>query len=145
MTNTQKWVALFVAAFAILFFLTRITRDETEELPDDYEFYGGEQNGSAVSAQADGTGPMALITKTGCVTCHGADLKGGNMAPGLYNLTKYWERDGLINYLRNPSSYSGDDRFKEYKEQYNVIMPAYNNIDVKELGVIADYLLSLED
>jgi hypothetical protein len=36
------------------------------------------------------------------------------------------------------------DRFKDYKAKYpNVIMPSYNNVDVKDLGKIAEYLLQL--
>jgi hypothetical protein len=54
-----------------------------------------------------------------------------------------WTRQELINYLRNPQSYMSSNRFKEFKKKYpNVMMPAFNNIDIKDLGKIADYLLS---
>jgi hypothetical protein len=34
------------------------------------------------------------------------------------------------------------DRFKEYEKKYpNMVMPSFNNINVQELGKIAEYLL----
>ena len=66
------------------------------------------------------------------------------MAPSLHNVKDNWSRDKLINYLRNPSSYMSSDRFKEYQQQYpGVIMPSFGNIEVKELGKVAEYLLGL--
>jgi hypothetical protein len=67
------------------------------------------------------------------------------MGPNLYNVKQYWTRDQLINYLRNPSSYMDSDRFQEYKKKYpGIIMPSFGEIDVKELGKIAEYLLELK-
>ena len=86
-----------------------------------------------------------LIQSFGCTNCHGADLAGTNMGPSLKGLKEFWSsRDNLINYLRNPNSFMDSDRFKEYKAKYpNGIMPSYGNKDVKDLGKIADYLLTL--
>jgi len=86
-----------------------------------------------------------LIQSFGCNNCHGSDLAGTNMGPSLKGLKEFWSnRDNLINYLRNPNSYMDSDRFKEYKAKYpNGIMPSYGNKDVKDLGKIADYLLTL--
>ncbi|MFC2082295.1 c-type cytochrome [Bacteroidota bacterium] len=139
MTNAQKWVAIFLGVFVILFLLAKLTeKDETDINTEDYY----SQTESAQPASQDG---MTLLQNTGCLGCHGTDLQGTNLAPALVNLNEHWERDGLINYLRNPSSYSGDDRFEEYKKQFSgVVMPSYNNIDVKKLGEIADYLLELD-
>ena len=65
------------------------------------------------------------------------------MAPALINIKQHWTRDGLINYLRNPSSYSGDARFDEYRTKYkNIMMPSYGNLDVKDLGKMVEYLLT---
>lgn len=86
-----------------------------------------------------------MVGNWGCQTCHGQDLKGTVMAPTLMNLAKNYDRDRLINYLRNPNSFMDSDRFKEFKEKYkNIVMPAYNNKDIKELGKVADYLLGLQ-
>ena len=81
------------------------------------------------------------------MSCHGNDLKGRqNLGPGLYNAAEHFNRDELINYLRNPSDYSGDPRFDEYANQFkNIMMPSYDNLEVKDLGKIADYILSLKE
>ncbi|MFA7227562.1 MAG: cytochrome c [Melioribacteraceae bacterium] len=135
MTNAQKWVALFLGLFLILFLLGRLTMKEEEQMPP----MMGEQS-TQQSADIDG---LTLIKQTGCISCHGDDLQGTKLAPALANLKQFWSRDALINYLRNPQSYSRDVRFDEYREKYrNVIMPSYGNIDVKELGKMAEYLLT---
>jgi len=83
-----------------------------------------------------------LIARIGCINCHGNDLAGTEKGPSLVDIKKYWSRDQLINYLRNPNSFMSSERFQDYKAKYsNVIMPSYTNIDVKDLGKIAEYLL----
>ncbi len=138
MTNAQKWVAAFLALFVVLFLIQKATEDD--EIYDDFDFYGGEE----VQSSPD-DGALSIINRMNCVSCHGVDLKGTNLGPSLYKVKEYWSRDNLINYLRNPVSYSGDERFEAYKKEYNSIMPSYSNYDVKDLGKVADYLLGLED
>lgn len=138
MTNAQKWVSLFLGLFIVLFILGRSTKEE--EVPEDLDYYNEETQSQP--AKVDG---LALINKIGCVSCHGADLKGTNLAPGLYAAKDHFSRQQLIGYLRNPSSYDGDERFEAYKAKYKSLMPAYGNIDVERLGIIADYLLNLEE
>jgi mono/diheme cytochrome c family protein len=138
MTNAQKWVAAFLVLFVILFLLQKFTQDD--ENYEDVDFYGGEEVESSPDDAA-----LSLINRMNCVSCHGVDLKGTNLAPSLYKAKEYWSRDNLINYLRNPASYSGDERFEAYKKEYNSIMPSYSNYDVKDLGKVADYLLGLEE
>jgi hypothetical protein len=138
MTNAQKWVAAFLFLFLFLFILQRLTQDE--EVYDEMDFYGNEE--AEINPDRDA---LSLINRMNCTSCHGVDLKGTNLAPSLYSVKNYWSRDKLINYLRNPSSYSGDERFEAYKKEYNSIMPSYSNQDVKDLGVVADYLLGLEN
>lgn len=137
MTNAQKWISAFLGLFLVLFLLSRVTKkDESGMLPM------GEMSGqsSDTGYEADG---MTLISRIGCTSCHGEKLEGTKLAPGLVQISKNWSRDALINYLRNPSSYSGDARFDAYRQTYkNVVMPSYGNIDVKELGKISDYLLT---
>jgi cytochrome c2 len=138
MTKPQIWVAAFLALFVLLFLLERATEKSTDE------------TGPAVNnpvpqtgmASANATAPE-LVSRLGCVNCHGSELTGTDKGPNLNNLSQYWSRDKLINYLRNPSSYMSSSRFREYQEQFpNTIMPSFSNIDVKELGKIADYLLN---
>lgn len=131
MTNAQKWVAAFLVLFIVLFGLGKLTEKE-ETMFEEEDYY---------SESADVNG-LALFNRAGCVSCHGSDLKGTNVGPSLMSVKDYWKRDNLINYLRNPSSYSGDERFDNYRAKYNnVVMPSYSNLDVKDLGKIADYLL----
>lgn len=137
MTNAQKWLAAFLGLFLILFFLGRIIRNK-EEITETNEPYVEKTLQS--NEEIDG---LTLIKQVGCTSCHGQDLEGSKIAPSLNKVKEHWTRDELINYLRNPSAYNGDERFKEYKLKYkNIIMPSYNNLDVKDLGKIADYLLT---
>jgi len=137
MTNAQKWVLIVFFVFIALLVIGRVSKNSKSD-----SMLGYESMNSQETEQLDG---MSLITKIGCTSCHGNDLKGSTMAPSLYEAKNYWSRDKLINYLRNPSSYSGDARFDAYREKYRALMPSYNNIDVKQLGIISDYILNLKD
>ncbi len=136
MTNAQKWIAATLGLFLILLVLGKLTQEKSDE----QEMPQMMMNQAEQSSQElDG---LTLIKQIGCTNCHGSELQGTQMAPALQNLKSNWSRDNLINYLRNPSSFGTDNRFAEYKEKYkNIVMPSYNNIDVKNLGKIADYLL----
>lgn len=139
MTNAQKWMSAFLGLFLILFIIGRLTQKD-EHIP-----HMMDENYMAQSSQQENQEPdgFALIKQNGCITCHGQDLEGTKMAPAIVGLKENWSREGLINYLRNPSSYSGDKRFQEYKLKYkNIVMPSYGNLDVKDLGRMSDYLLT---
>lgn len=135
MTNAQKWLAAFLGLFIILFVLGRITKPKEETaVATTYTEKTMQSN-----EEKDG---LTLIRENGCTSCHGQNLEGSNIAPALVQINKYWNRDNLINYLRNPSSYS-NDRLKQYRLKYkNIVMPSFNNLDIKDLGKIADYLLT---
>lgn len=139
MTKTQIWTSAFLGLFILLFFLQQLTKQEdTPKHPMMNDNYPEQSMTKELSG-------LDLINSFGCITCHGNDLQGTAKAPTLYGLSSNYSRDKLINYLRNPNSFMDSDRFKEFKQKYrNVIMPAYNNKDVKDLGRIADYLLSLQ-
>ena len=140
MTNAQKWVTAFLGLFLILFLLERVTKKEEPSVVSPSMSGQNSRQSAKVSSNADGP---TLMQEIGCVSCHGDDLKGTQMAPALSEIKKNWSRDELINYLRNPSSYNGGKRFDEYRAAYkNTIMRSFSNIDVKELGKIADYLLT---
>jgi cytochrome c2 len=137
MTKPQIWVAAFLALFVLLFLLERATRENNKETSPS----ANNPVPQTGMASANATAPE-LISRLGCVNCHGSELTGTEKGPNLKNISQYWSRDKLINYLRNPSSFMSSARFKEYQEQFpNTIMPSFGNIDVKELGKIADYLL----
>ena len=140
MTKPQIWVAAFLVIFLILFFLSKVT--------DQSELHNkGSLNPQEMMGQSQQSGkplsPQEMVSSLGCVNCHGSDLTGTKMAPSLMQVKDNWTRQELINYLRNPQSYMSSNRFQEYRKKYpGVIMPAFNNIDIKDLGKIADYLLS---
>jgi mono/diheme cytochrome c family protein len=140
MTKPQIWVAAFLVLFILLFLLQRATRKEEPKNPNIEMSTMPQSNMSSENL----TG-KELVSRIGCIGCHGSDLAGTTRAPSLVGVRQHWSRDQLINYLRNPNSFMNSERFQNYKAKYpNVIMPSYNNIDVKDLGKIADYLLSLE-
>ncbi len=139
MTKPQIWVSAFLVLFFLLFLLQRVT-NEPEVKPTGPANNPVSQQDMASNQDMS---PAELINKLGCKNCHGPNLEGTKMAPSLQNIKQYWSKDQLTNYLRNPSSYMGADRFKEYQEQYpNMVMPSFNNINVQELGKISEYLLS---
>jgi mono/diheme cytochrome c family protein len=139
MTKPQIWVAAVLVLFILLFLLSRLTKEETGRTsPISSPVPQTDMTSENLSAEQ-------LMSKLGCLTCHGNDMRGTRMGPSLYNASEYWSRDRLINYLRNPSSFADTERFKKFEEQYTgFIMPAFGNIEVKELGKIADYLLGLK-
>jgi len=137
MTKPQIWVAAFLAAFILLFILQKATKKEEapRDLSSQMNNPMSEENVTELSGQQ-------LINNFGCTNCHGNDLAGTNIAPALTNLTQFWGKESLLNYLRNPNDFMNQKRFQEYKEKYSgQIMPSYGNKDIKDLGKIVDYLL----
>ena len=138
MTKPQIWVAAFLAAFILLFILQKATKKE--EAPRDLS---SQMNNPMSEENATELSGQQLISNFGCTNCHGGDLAGTNIAPALNNLTQFWGKESLLNYLRNPNDFMNQKRFQEYKEKYSgQIMPSYGNKDIKDLGKIVDYLLA---
>jgi len=135
MSKAQIWTVVILGAFVILFIMQRILRKE--------ETHPVMNNESSTTETYEDEGKL-LIDRLNCVTCHGADLRGTPMGPTLYALSEHYDREQLINYLRNPADYVEEGRLKEFKEKYRSIMPSYGNQDVKDLGKISDYLLRLK-
>ncbi len=139
MTKPQIWVAAFLVLFILLFALSRATKEDNTT----NSAIGSPNPQSNMSSQ-DLTAEQ-LVSKLSCTTCHGTDLKGTKMGPSLYRVSESWTRDKLINYLRNPTSFSDTERFQKYTEEFpGMIMPTFGHINVKDLGKIADYLLKLK-
>jgi cytochrome c2 len=140
MTKPQIWVAAFLVVFILLFMLQKLTQEE--EAPRDLS---SSMNNQMMEENATGSDLTAeqLISNFGCTNCHGGNLQGTQMAPALTNLSQFWGKESLLNYLRNPNDFMNQERFIEYKEKYpNQIMPPYGNKDIKDLGKIVDYLLT---
>ncbi|MBT8381601.1 MAG: c-type cytochrome [Ignavibacteriaceae bacterium] len=139
MTKPQIWVSAFLVLFILLFIIGRITKEkETERIfSNQINNTTSQQNTTELTAEQ-------LVKNFGCVNCHGTDLAGTNLGPSLKKLSEYWSKKSLIAYLRNPTNYMNEERFKEYKEKYpSQIMPGYGEKNIKDLGKIAEYLLRL--
>ncbi len=130
MTNAQKWIAIFLGFFLLLFAITYLT----------------EPSGNNSMNEVDNTEKITgadLYNSLNCADCHGKNMEGTNMAPSLLGLKANWSKTELINYLRNPSDYRNTDRIKKLHKKYpNSIMPQFDGTDVKKLGILAEYLLS---
>ncbi len=137
MTKTQIWLGAFVLAFVILFFLQELTTNKTEH-PQGIDMTNNNK------MEENSNQAQEIMNQFGCLRCHGNDLKGTALAPSIIGLSSLYSRDEMINYLRNPSSYMEKDRFQAFREKYRTIMPSFNDKDVKDLGKIVDYLMSLK-
>jgi len=140
MTKPQIWVAAFLVLFILLFMLQKLTQKE-----ETHRDLSNQMSGQMMEENTTGSDLSAeqLISNFGCTNCHGGDLQGTQMAPALTNLSRYWGKETLLNYLRNPNDFMNQERFIEYKEKYpNQIMPPYGNKNIKDLGKIVDYLLA---
>ena len=139
MTKPQIWVAAFLAAFILLFILQKATKKEEAPTRD----LSSQMNNQMMEESTTELTAEQLINNFGCTNCHGRDLSGTTLAPALKNLSRYWGKESLLSYLRNPNDYMNEDRFKTYKEKYpGQIMPPYGNKNIKDLGKIVDYLLT---
>ena len=140
MTKPQIWVAAFLVVFILLFMLQKLTQEE--ETPRDLSSSMNSQMMEENTTGSDLTAEQ-LISNFGCTNCHGGELQGTPMAPALTNLSSYWGKESLLNYLRNPNDFMDKARFQEYKQKYpSQIMPPYGNKNIKDLGKIVDYLLT---
>jgi hypothetical protein len=138
MTKPQIWVAALLVVFILLFMLQRLTKEE-----ETHRDLSSQMNNQTTEESTNELTAEQLITNFGCTNCHGSDLAGTNLAPGLNNLSQYWGKGSLLAYLRNPNDYMDEERFQEYREEYpNQIMPPYGNKNIKDLGKIVDYLLA---
>jgi cytochrome c2 len=136
MTNAQKWVAAFLVLFVVLFALSKVTKSGGEEY-NELEYIMNNSSEEEIDAPT-------LISNLGCASCHGVNLDGTSNGPNLHGVGENWSRSDLINYFRNPSSYAKGNRFDEYRKKYPIEMRSYNNVELKSLGKIADYILELK-
>ena len=135
MTNAQKWVAVFLLLFVILLVLSKLTRKEEDTYTDiDESTY---QETEPVSQN-----PIeVLIGKGNCRMCHGSDLAGSGSGPSLSNLKENWNKEDLISYLKDPSSFKDDSRIAKSKGKYRMAMPPTDKLTDEELNIFVDHLL----
>lgn len=138
MTNAQKWVTVFLILFVLLLALSKLTNKDEKSSAANYSEENVNPN-ETVQINAE-----KLISQNRCLTCHGRDLGGSGMGPSLTNLSDNWEKDALINYLKDPSSFLNTARMAVLKEKYGSDMPAVKNLSNDELSAIAEFLLKLK-
>ncbi len=139
MTKAQIWVAAFVGSFILLYFVQKFTTPTpaTETKP------GMEQVAAPESPSAGSVDPKILLAKFSCKTCHGSDFKGGASGPSLFDLANYYSEGKLIAFIQNSAASSSEQRHQERVGKYPKAMPDFSGKDVKEIKIIADYLLTL--
>ncbi|MBU0473047.1 MAG: cytochrome c [Bacteroidetes bacterium] len=138
MTNAQKWVTIFLVLFILLLVLSKLTKRE-ESSTESTSTEETMQNGETQQISAEN-----LIAKNKCASCHGRDLNGSGMGPSLINLSTNWEKDDLVSYLQNPSSFLSSARMAMLKDKYGQDMPAFKNMSAEELDALASFLLDIK-
>jgi len=90
-----------------------------------------------------GEPPEVAYVALKCAKCHGAELEGQRTAPKLTNLSKRWDEDQLIDYLRDPKAVqAATPRLAYMAEKYPIEMPAYAHTDEQVLRDLTSYLLA---
>ena len=90
-----------------------------------------------------GQPPEVAYVALKCAKCHGAELKGQRTAPKLTDLSKRWDEEQLINYLRDPRAVIAvTPRLAYMAEKYPIEMPAYAHTDEQVLRGLIGYLLA---
>ena len=129
MTNSQKWIAVFLGLFIALLILTYITEPAEEQ--NSYNYAEEEITGEKIYADLQ------------CANCHGKNGEGTELGPALENISRNWSKTELINYLRNPSDFANKENIRKLKKQFSrSVMPGFEQTEVKKLGKLADYLLT---
>ena len=90
-----------------------------------------------------GEPPEVAYVALKCAKCHGAELEGQRTAPKLTGLSKRWDEQQLINYLRDPRAVIAvTPRLAYMAEKYPIEMPAYAHTDEQVLRGLTGYLLA---
>jgi len=90
-----------------------------------------------------GEPPEVAYVALKCAKCHGAELEGQRTAPKLTGLSKRWDEQQLIDYLRNPKAVqAATPRLAYMAEKYPIEMPAYAHTDEQVLRGLTGYLLA---
>jgi cytochrome c2 len=87
--------------------------------------------------------PEALYVDLGCFKCHGENRQGQRSGPPLVKIIDHWDEESLLEYLKNPKTFvQSNPRLSYLGEQYPIAMPAYGNIDEKDLRKLAEFILN---
>lgn len=84
-----------------------------------------------------------IYARLGCAGCHGPRGQGGPAAPPLGDLSRHWEGERLLGYLRDPDTVkAGDARLVALSGRYPLRMPAVRAATDDELRELARELLA---
>ena len=90
-----------------------------------------------------GEPPEVAYVALKCAKCHGAELEGQRTAPKLTGLSKRWDEQQLVEYLRDPRAVIAvTPRLAYMAEKYPIEMPAYAHTDEQVLRGLIGYLLA---
>ena len=78
-----------------------------------------------------------------CDQCHGRGGEGGFMAPPLRGIAEHWDRESLIEYLKDPRPViERTPRLQQMKRRYSMEMRSFRELDEELRGRLADWLLA---
>jgi mono/diheme cytochrome c family protein len=78
-----------------------------------------------------------------CAGCHGEERGGGRLAPPLRRLTRHWDDEELVRFLRDPTAFAADDgRIREMAARFPSRMPPAGTSDPEKLRALALFLLA---
>ena len=90
-----------------------------------------------------GQPPEVAYVALNCAKCHGADRQGQRTAPAIDDLTRRWNEDSLVAYLRDPKAVqAATPRLAYLAEKYPIEMPAYAHTDEDVLRHLIGWLLA---
>jgi mono/diheme cytochrome c family protein len=145
------FVLLALASLVVLYLGLR-DRPAPITMPDDH-IHGparngtGGQSGSAAATETvgfdNGSPGYEVYRSRGCATCHGADALGSRMGPSLAEARRYYDRDSLTEYLKDPEkAIANDGRLLEMQSQYpRIQMPAADDLPADELDALLTFVL----
>lgn len=104
--------------------------------------------GAIVACDSTPPGPRSgetLFTEVGCINCHGVGGMGiAGFAPTLHGKMKYWTRETVIAYVKDPQGYAArDPRLREQGRGYSLPMPKVVLENPIEYENLADYVLAI--
>jgi len=78
-----------------------------------------------------------------CAGCHGEELRGGRLAPPLHGLTRHWDEEELVGFLRDPTGFARDNsRIRGLAARFPSKMPPVGTSDPTRLRALALFLLA---
>ncbi len=98
--------------------------------------------GDGASAAKSASGSQRFVSS--CGLCHGMEGAGTQLGPTLQGKKKFWTKEKLVQYLKDPAPYTGKDpRLAEQAKKYSIPMSRFDMLPADELNQIAEFVLGL--